>query len=71
MSTALENPFRTSRLLSLPVHWAGIRPETLLARWDAAGRRGPLVGTHGTGKTTRLLALAYHLVAEGWTVIWV
>ncbi|AKC83204.1 hypothetical protein IMCC26134_11210 [Verrucomicrobia bacterium IMCC26134] len=71
MSTALENPFRTSRLLSLPVHWAGIRPETLLARWEAAGRRGALVGTHGTGKTTRLRALAYRLVAEGWTVIWV
>ncbi len=71
MSTARDNPFRTSRLLALPVHWAGIPPETLLARWHAAGRRGALVGTHGTGKSTRMRALAARLAAEGWTVVWV
>lgn len=71
MSTALENPFRTSRLLTLPVHWAGIPLETLLSRWHAAGRRGALVGSHGTGKTTRLRALAVRLAVEGWTVVWI
>jgi hypothetical protein len=71
MSTARDNPFRTSRLLTLPVHWAGIPPDTLLARWHAAGRRGALVGTHGTGKTTRLRALATRLAAEGWNIIWI
>ncbi|MEY4490146.1 MAG: hypothetical protein RIQ79_2654 [Verrucomicrobiota bacterium] len=69
MSTARDNPFRTSRLLALPVHWGDTPPETLLARWHAAGRRGALVGTHGTGKSTRLRALAARLAAEGWTVI--
>jgi hypothetical protein len=71
MSTARDNPFRTSRLLTLPVHWAGIPLETLLSRWHAAGRRGALVGIHGTGKTTRLRALAVRLAVEGWTVVWV
>jgi hypothetical protein len=71
MSTARDNPFRTSRLLTLPVHWGGIPPETLLARWHAAGQRGALVGIHGTGKTTRLRALAVRLAVEGWTVVWV
>lgn len=66
MSSAHDNPFRTSRLLTLPVHWGGDSPERLLARWHAAGRRGALVGPHGTGKTTRLRALAALLVAEGW-----
>jgi energy-coupling factor transporter ATP-binding protein EcfA2 len=71
MNTARENPFRTSRLLALPVHWGETAPETLLARWHAAGRRGALVGPHGTGKTTRLRALAARLAAEGWTVVWI
>jgi hypothetical protein len=70
MSTARDNPFRTSRLLALPVHWGHTPPETLLARWHAAGRRGALVGTHGTGKTTRMRALAARLATEGWTIIW-
>lgn len=71
MIAAHENPFRTSRLLSLPVHWGNETPETLLARWHAAGRRGVLVGPHGTGKSTRLRALAAHLATEGWRVVWV
>lgn len=71
MSTARENPFRTSRLLALPVHWGDTPPELLLARWHAAGRRGALVGPHGTGKTTRLRALASRLAADGWTIVWV
>ena len=71
MSSARDNPFRTSRLLALPVHWGDTAPETLLARWHAADRRGALVGTHGTGKSTRMRALAARLAAEGWTVVWV
>ena len=71
MTPAHENPFRTSRLLELPVHWGGKTPESLLARWHAAGRRGALVGPHGTGKTTRLRALAEHLAGEGWRIVWV
>ena len=70
MPAAHENPFRTSRLLALPVHWGDTPPEAILARWHAAGRRGALVGPHGTGKTTRLRALATLLAAEGWRVLW-
>lgn len=70
MSTgAGDNPFRTSRLLSLPPHWADATPEALLARWHASGRRGALVGPHGCGKTRRLHALADRLAAEGWRVL--
>lgn len=71
MSAAHENPFRTSRLLALPVHWGTETPGTLLARWESHGRRGALVGPHGTGKTTRLRALAASLAAEGRRVIWI
>ena len=71
MSTALDNPFRTSRLLALPVYWGDTPPESLLARWHAAGRRGALVGPHGTGKTTRLRALTARLASEGWRIVWV
>ena len=69
-ATANENPFRTSRLLALPAHW-DVSPETLLARWHNSGRRGALVGPHGTGKTTRMRALATRLEAEGWRIVWV
>ena len=71
MTPAHKNPFRTSRLLALPVHWGDEAPETLLARWHAAGRLGALVGPHGTGKTTRLRALAERLAAEGWRIVWI
>lgn len=71
MIPASENPFRTSRLLGLPAHWGAESPEALLARWHAAGRRGALVGPHGTGKTSRLRALAAQLAAEGWRIVWV
>lgn len=70
MSSAADNPFRTSRLLELPVHWGDTSPEALLARWHASGRRGALVGPHGTGKTTCLRALAARLAAEGWNILW-
>jgi hypothetical protein len=68
---AHQNPFRTSRILELPAHWGDTTPEALLARWHATGRRGALVGPHGTGKTTRLRALAARLADEGWRVVWV
>ena len=71
MIPAHENPFRTSRLLALPVHWGDETPGALLARWQAAGRRGALVGPHGTGKTVRLRALAARLAADGWHIVWV
>lgn len=71
LSPAHENPFRTSCLLSLPASWHDTTPEALLTRWRAAGRRGALVGPHGTGKTMRLRALAARLADEGWRVAWV
>lgn len=71
MTRADQNPFRTSRLLSLPTHWGSHSCEALLARWQAAGRRGALVGPHGTGKTTRLRALAASLATRGWRVVWI
>jgi hypothetical protein len=71
VNLASENPFRTSRLLGLPAPWNDAEPAALLARWHAAGRRGALVGPHGTGKTMRLRTLAALLAAEGWRVVWV
>ncbi len=72
MTPAHENPFRTSRLLALPVHWGAETPDALLDRWRAAGRGGALVGPHGTGKTTRMRALAARLEGtEGWRIAWV
>lgn len=71
MITAHENPFRTSRLLDLPAEWdaAADSPETLLSRWRATGRRGALVGPHGTGKSVRLRALADRLADEGFEIV--
>lgn len=69
MSSASENPFRTSRLLAVAAPAGAADDEALLARWRAAGRRGALLGPHGTGKTTRLRALADRLAAEGWHVV--
>ena len=73
MTPAHENPFRTSRLLALPPHWStGESPAALLVRWRSAGRRGALVGPHGTGKTTRLRVLAAHLSQEeAVRIVWV
>ena len=73
MNAAHENPFRTSRILALPPHWGeGESAAALLARWHAAGRRGALVGPHGTGKTSRMRALAAYLrETEGMKIIWV
>ena len=71
MTSACQNPFRTSRLLALPAHWGDETPRTLLARWHSAGRRGALVGPHGTGKTARLRVLAEILSREGWRTVWI
>ena len=69
---AHENPFRTSRLQSLPAEWTDATPDSLIDRWRNAGRRGALLGPHGTGKTTRLRALAEHLSrTEGWRALWI
>lgn len=69
MTPAGANPFRVSRLAGLPPVWEADGPAGLARRWEAAGRRGALVGPHGTGKSTRLRALAAHLADGGWNVV--
>lgn len=64
---AARNPFRASRIESLPFLW----PEhecwkTLEERWIRHGRQGALVGMHGNGKSTLLTEWMARLEAEGW-----
>ncbi len=66
------NPFRSERIEALPfrdgVRLGDAAAEPLLARFEALGRRGLLVGPHGSGKTTLREALERLLVARGWRV---
>ncbi len=63
--TAERNPFRTACLHALAPQLD--EPlSAVLARFTAQGRRGVLVGVHGSGKTTVLEALAPHLGEVIW-----
>ncbi len=59
MMTPRTNPFRTSKLDSLPfrsVDW-----NRICARLEELNFRGAIIGPHGTGKTTFLFELQTHL----------
>lgn len=61
-----DNPFRTGRLERLPYRLPGITWDELDARLAASGRRGAIVGAHGTGKTTLLEEWGGRLRGAGW-----
>jgi len=50
-----DNPFRSERMDGARYRLPDVSVDELLDRWETAGRRGAVVGGHGTGKT-RLLA---------------
>lgn len=66
---ARDNPFRSTRIDGLAFRDPTTTPDRLLVRWQQAGRRGALIGPHGTGKTTLLAELVQRIEAGGRPVI--
>jgi len=62
---AHANPFRVSRLHALPYRAPGFSWEAMLNTLRAFHYRGAIVGPHGHGKTTLLLALGERLEDAG------
>lgn len=60
-----DNPFRSTRVDAAPYVCRGPTPEQLIARWEARGRRGTVIGAHGSGKTRLLGELERLLRREG------
>lgn len=67
--TARFNPFRSECVTRLAFRNPAFDKAEVLARWEAAGRRGALVGPHGHGKTTLLDECLADLTAAGETVL--
>lgn len=63
--SAAENPFRITRIHGLPYQEPGLHLNLLMDRFEAMGREGGIVGSHGNGKTTLLRALGDGLAQEG------
>lgn len=63
MTPARHNPFNDQRLDA--IHYLDPQDEvtSVRAQWDAAGRRGAIVGPHGSGKTALLRAIHRSLLA--------
>ncbi|MEM6459508.1 MAG: hypothetical protein AAF710_08975 [Planctomycetota bacterium] len=55
-----DNPFRSARVDALGYRFIDEDEDeaTIRRRWEAAGRRGAVIGPHGHGKTTLTLRLA-------------
>jgi hypothetical protein len=66
---ARDNPFRADRIDGLAFRDPDVTADGLLADWRCTGRRGALVGPHGTGKTTLLAELIDRLQALGQPVV--
>jgi len=62
---ATDNPFRAECIEALPYRFEPGARDALLARFEALGHRGLLVGPHGSGKTTLLEELQRHFAARG------
>lgn len=67
MTPAHENPFRVQRTDALPFEPQGATWDDLMQRLHRLRFRGAIVGPHGSGKTTMLLALAPRLESLGLT----
>jgi len=68
MLPARDNPFAVHRVLRQRYRLDESGWAALLARLDAQGGRGAIVGPHGSGKTTLLEDLAPRLESRGWRV---
>lgn len=66
-----RNPFRVARIEALAWRAPGFDWEVFLARLEASGYRGAIVGPHGTGKTTLLLEAQARLSVRGVAVRYV
>ena len=65
MLSADQNPFRVARIEGLAYRAPDFDWEAFLARLEAPGLRGAIVGPHGSGKTTLLLEAQSRLEARG------
>ena len=65
MLSADQNPFRVARIEGLAYRAPNFDWEAFLARLEAPGLRGAIVGPHGSGKTTLLLEAQSRLKARG------
>lgn len=65
---ARDNPFRVECIEALPFRRPGFTWDTFFERFEASGRRGAIVGNHGSGKTTFVEELTSKLAARGATV---
>lgn len=65
MLSADQNPFRVARIEGLAYRAPDFEWEAFLARLEAPGLRGAIVGPHGSGKTTLLLEAQSRLEARG------
>ena len=65
---ASANPFRADCVEALPFRFVDGNWDALLARLEARGWRGALVGPKGSGKTTLLESLRRHFVQRGMIV---
>ncbi len=65
MVAADKNPFRVARIEGLAYRAPDFDWEVFLARLEAPGLRGAIVGPHGSGKTTLLLETQSRLKARG------
>lgn len=62
------NPFRAARTDALAYRPQGCTWGDLMARLEAMGRRGAIVGPHGSGKTTLIQSLIGRLERRGLAV---
>jgi Flp pilus assembly CpaF family ATPase len=62
---AAENPFRASRILAFRYRFLDSDWDAILARLEALGMRGAIVGPEGSGKTTLLEDLGERLERSG------
>jgi hypothetical protein len=60
-----QNPFRVARIEGLAYRAPDFDWEVFLARLEAPGVRGAIVGPHGSGKTTLLLEAQSRLKVRG------
>ncbi|GDY12090.1 hypothetical protein LBMAG53_09680 [Planctomycetota bacterium] len=68
MTPARLNPFRSERIESLAFRPTGPGQDLagIQERWEKAGRRGAVVGPHGSGKTTLVEQLGRRLGDTTW-----
>lgn len=66
MTLACDNPFRADRFHGLAYRWLDGDCDAFMRRLAAVGRRGAIVGPHGSGKTTLMRESAARLEQMGY-----